>query len=146
MRTAVLVSALIALAACGTDRPDEPAAPDEPVADEAPAEPTAEARLSGDVLGTYDATAEACAEITTMGRLTVTPDSLRFYYGYALVDSVVARDGRAEVGATLYHLEGAVEVVPEPQTYRLEPTGDGLVFDAVGGQVPPQELVRCPSE
>ena len=81
-----------------------------------------------------------------MGRLTVTPDSLRFYYGYALVDSVVARDGRAEVGATLYHLEGAVEVVPEPQTYRLEPTGDGLVFDAVGGQVPPQELVRCPSE
>ena len=65
-----------------------------------------------------------------MTRLVVSPDTLDFYYGYATVDAVDARGGGYDVGATLYQLEGAVEVdVPEPATYRIVPTDDGVRFE-----------------
>ena len=98
--------------------------------------------MSGVLLGTYDADEAACAQGMTVSRLTIAPDTLHFYYGYATVDAVQARDGGYDVGAALVHLEGAVEVVPQPTTYRLTPSGDGLRLDTEG-EVPPQALVRC---
>ena len=93
--------------------------------------------------GTYDTDEEACARTTTMTKLAVSADTLDFYYGYATVDAVqpVGRGGH-RVDATLYQTEGAVEVVPEPTTYHVEPTGDGLRFesDYGGGST----LIRCP--
>ena len=78
-----------------------------------------------------------------MGRLTVSQDTLRFYYGYATVDAIAPRDGGYDVSATLYHLEGAVEVVPEPVAYRIEPQNGGIVFGAERSGQEPSSLVRC---
>ena len=95
------------------------------------------------LLGRYDTDPKACARTTTMTELTVSPDTLDFYYGYATVDAVDARDGGYDVGATLYQTEGAVEVVPEPTTYRIEPTDDGVRFESEYGGT--SALVRCPA-
>ena len=140
----VCLLAALGLGACAepgpsADGPRTVAPPD----GDAPAPSSAADRLSGAVLGTYDADAAACARTTTMSRLVVSPDTLRFYYGYATVDSVAARDGGYSVGATLYHQEGAVRVVPEPATYRLDVGGDGLRLARPGTRVPPSDLVRC---
>ena len=109
-----------------------------------PAEAAGPVEIPDALLGTFDATAEACAERVTMARLGVAPDTLRFYYGYATVDSVSAAPDGVEVAATLYQLEGAVEVVPEPATYRLSPTDGGLRFGNEFQRDGPQALVRCP--
>ena len=42
----------------------------------------------------------------------------------------------------MYQLEGAVEVVPEPTSYRVEGSGDRLRFDGPG-DMPELSLVRC---
>ena len=95
------------------------------------------------LLGRYDTDPEACARTTTMTELTVSADTFDFYYGYATVDAVDARDGGYDVGATLYQTEGAVEVVPEPTTYRVEPTDDGIRIESDYGGT--SALVRCPA-
>lgn len=139
------LAALLALGACAdAPPPTTPAAPAAEPSDRAPAPPVGptEDRLPDAVLGTFDATADECGRRTTMGRLTVARDTLDFYYGYAVVDSVAARDGGHEVSATLYHLEGAVEVVPEPVTYRIEPGDGGGIAFGVEGRAP-SALVRC---
>ena len=84
-----------------------------------------------------------------MSRLVVSQDTLGFYYGYATVDTVTVRGPRYDVAATLYELEGVVEVVPAAITYRIEPRGQGdsLWFEAqLAGQLAggaPSMLVRC---
>ncbi len=135
-----LVGLVVALAACNPPAPDgarasTDAAPDAP-------SPRSGDRMPEALLGTYDVDAAACSETTTMGRLVVSPDTLDFYYGYATVNAVAVRDGGYDVDATLYHLEGAVEVVPRPTTYRVDPAGGGLRLDA-DGEVSPLSLVRC---
>ena len=47
-----------------------------------------------------------------MARLSITPDSLLFYYGYATVETVMPRDGGYDVEATLVQQEGQVEIRP----------------------------------
>ena len=143
MRCPIVLSLVLALAACNAPAPTP--------SDESSAAPpptdggqTAEDRMPEAVLGTYDTGGEACAETTTMTRLVVSPDTLDFYYGYATVDAVDARDGGYDVAATLYQLEGAVEVVPEPTTYRIEPTDNGLRFESDYGGA--SSLVRCPAD
>ena len=148
-RSTLLMASLLALAACAA-----PAAPDSPTTPETPSAPTLSAEpspppppdsLSGTVLGMFDTSAEQCAATTTMGRMTVAPDTIDFYYGHATVDSVAAQPGGGyEVDATLYQQEGAVEVVPEPATYRITPEGDGLRYEWVG-VTGPTSLVRCES-
>lgn len=98
-------------------------------------------RLPDSVAGTFDETRTACAETLTTTRLIVSPDTLEFYYGHATVDSVASRGRGYDVGATLYQLEGAIEVVPEPITYRIEPRGEGILFGPVSGS--PSHRVRC---
>ena len=140
-------AAVALLAACGEPPPDGPV----PVGSSVPAESSGAPHATPDgvppaLLGTFDTDSQACAQQTTMSRLTIRPDSLRFYYGYATVDSVARRAEGVEVDATLYHLEGAVEVVPEPVTYRLAPRPGGAVrFEAASLGAEPVELVRCPT-
>ena len=136
----IALSLALLLAACNAPAPsDEPGTES---ADPPTTAATASDRMPDALLGTYDADAQACAELTTMTRLVVSRDTLDFYYGYATVDAVDARGGGYDVGATLYQLEGAVEVVPEPTTYRIDPDGDGLRLDGPG-EAPPRALVRC---
>ena len=99
----------------------------------------------GSVAGTFDETLSACEEPLTFSRLHVAQDTLTFYYGYATIDSVSPRDGGYDAVATLYELEGVVEVVPTSITYRVEPQdeGDGLLFGALSTGRPLQALVRC---
>ena len=147
MRTPFALSLALVFAACN---PAPAPAPPDAAADEAAGAPpttgTPAGRMPEGLLGTYDTDAAACAQTTTMTRLVISPDTLRFYYGYATVDAVSVRggvrDGGADVTATLYQLEGAVEVVPQPTTYRLDSTVNGLRLDPAG-EVPPQALVRC---
>lgn len=143
--------AALALAAvligCGDGQTD-PSVPEAPVTDQAPppiTPPVGDVRLADAVTGTFDQTAEACAEPGTMTRLTVSQDTLAFYYGYATVDQVTPRDGGYDVSATLYQQEGAVEVVPEPVTYQIETQepGDGIVFGSTLAGQEPSPLVRC---
>lgn len=145
---------LLALALTACDPPASPS-PDDAPSDGAlsegtplgsptdlrpPAAPSTD-RLPATLLGTYDEDAAACAQGMTMARLAVRPDTLRFYYGYAVVDGVAPHDGGYRVEATLYQTEGAVEVVPEPASYRIERTADGLrVESAYAGST---GLVRC---
>lgn len=98
-------------------------------------------RVPGHLLGTYDSDEAACAQGMTVARLTVAPDTLRFYYGYATVDAVAEVGGGVRVDATLYQQEGAVEVVPEEATYRLTPTDGGLRLESDYGGT--SRLVRC---
>ena len=143
---AAVATGLVGLGACGDPAPSTgPAAPEPPAEAPAPpaAPPAAGDRLADAVVGTFDETAAACAEPTTMARLTVSQDTLAFYYGYATVDAVTPRDGGYDVGATLYQLEGAVEVVPEPITYRIEPRDGGVVFGSGLERGEPSPLVRC---
>ncbi len=134
----MLALALIGLAACGeSDR-----SPTASGSDAAPPEAaTTDDGLPAALLGTYDTDADACAQGMTSGRLTVRPDTLGFFYGYAVVDAVSAHDGGYQVEATLYQTEGAVEVVPEPASYQIERTADGLRIESTyaGSTV----LVRC---
>ena len=74
--------ACLVLGACAGD-------PAQPPTGDAPAE--ADPALTQDklpvtLLGTYDVDQQACAATTTMTRLALSPDTLRFYYGYATVD------------------------------------------------------------
>lgn len=137
--TAALAVALGALGGCADPKPADPA----PVEAEGPAAPSAATALPGAVLGTFDTDSTQCAERMTMARLVTTPDSLRFYYGYATVDSVVAQGAAYVVAATMYQTEGAVEVIPEPTTYRIEPTDGGLRLDATSTPADAMDLVRC---
>ena len=141
----LLLSLSVSLAACAGQGSAD-ASPETPMP-EAPAASTTEAavqQVPADVLGTFDATPAACAEALTMARLTLTPDSLLFYYGYATVGTVTRRADGYDVEATLVQLEGQVEVVPEPAAYRIEPAADGgLRFDVVGTGQPAEALVRC---
>ena len=139
--TRLVLVGLLALGACTEpDRSADSPAPLDPNSTEVP---TTDADLiPSDLLGTYDADRAACAQRTTMGRLDVGPDTLRFYYGYATVDAVeVLGDASVDVEATLYQLEGVEEVVPEPATYRLVPTNDGVRLESAYGD--PSPLVRC---
>ena len=137
------LAGLLVLSACAQPgRSSDPAPSEGPVATQEPLQDRADDRMPDALLGTYDVDAAACARTTTMSQLAVSPDTLRFYYGYATVDAVTARAGGYDVEATLYQQEGAVEVVPEPATYRIDPTGNGLRLDGEGN-VPPQALVRC---
>lgn len=131
---------VVLIAACASE-PVEPSAsePPEPSAD--PAVQEAPDRMPTDLLGTYDSDANACAEGITVSRLTVAPDTLRFYYGYATVDAVEGGGAGTDVEATLYQTEGAVEVVPEPASYRFESRDGGLVLER--SDAPPDTLVRC---
>lgn len=137
-RVPALALALIGLAACGeSGRSPTASGPD--------ADPP-EAATTGDglpaaLLGTYDADADACAQGMTSGRLTVRTDTLDFFYGFAVVDEVSAHDGGYQVETTLYQTEGAVEVVPEPTSYRIERTADGLRIESAYAGA--SALVRC---
>ena len=133
---------LVCLGACAGDSTEGDGTTGEAPSTERSAE-TGE-QMPDAVLGTYDVDQQACAEIVTMNRLVISPDTLDFYYGYATVDGVAARDGGFDVSATLFHTEGAIEVVPEPTTYRIAPTEGGLRLDGEG-EVPPLSLVRCAS-
>ncbi|WP_420454812.1 hypothetical protein [Rubrivirga sp.] len=141
MRPLIAFPLALALAACNA-----PSSADTPSPDEAPVAGTtpSEDRMPEDLLGSYDADAEACARTTTMTQLTLSPDTLDFYYGYATVDAVDARDGGYDVTATLYQQEGAVEVVPEEATYRVERTDAGVRFESDYGGA--SALVRCTTD
>lgn len=130
--------ALALLSACSTPDPAPSAGP----APDAPSpEPATEDRLPAALLGTYDTDAAACAQGMTMARLTIRPDTLAFYYGYATVDAVATHDGGYQVETTLSTTEGVEEVVPEPASYRIERTADGLrIESAYAGSA---ALVRC---
>ena len=142
MRRAAFAVAL-AFSACTTPASSgDTASPNASASDAFGTRESAEGQIPDGLLGTYDTDAAACGEMTTMTRLTVSRDSLRFYYGYATVDEVAASDGGYDVGATLYHLEGAVEVVPQDVTYRIERTESGVRFESGYGGA--SSLVRCP--
>ena len=102
-------------------------------------------QLPASLLGTFDRTQEACAKTTTMSMLTLSPDKLDFYYGYADVNAVTSRAGGYDVEATFYQQEGAVEVVPTPAEYRIEPDaqGNGIQLEWVSEGLDPSSLVRC---
>jgi hypothetical protein len=102
-------------------------------------------RLLNSVIGTFDRTQAQCSERITTSRLTISQDKLDFYYGYATVNTVTFRDGGYYVNATLFHLEGQVEVRPEAVKYRIEPDAQGgdIRFGAVSLNREPSPLVRC---
>lgn len=147
------------LGACEPQQPTEQAASEVPTSGdtspqlgadplEAPASlttPRVERRLPGAVTGTFDETQAKCSESLTMSRLVVSQDTLEFYYGYATVDMVTVRDSGYDVAATLYELEGVIEVVPAAITYRIEPRSqsDSLLFGAQLAGRAPSMLVRC---
>lgn len=116
------------------DGPEVPPAPRAP-----------QAALPESVTGTFDMSLEQCAPTMTMARLTLMPDSLLFYYGYATVETVMPRDGGYDVEATLVQQEGQVEVRPEAALYRIEPEdgGRGIRLSTSDGSEP-SPLVRCP--
>ena len=136
-----LVTLTVGLASCADPAP---ATTDSaPTAEPVPAAP-AEKRLPSDLTGTFDTSQDACTETTTMARLVVSPDSLRFYYGYATIDGVTRSGTGVDVRATLVQQEGQVEVVPEPAAYRIEPGADGGIrFGNEGTEQPAEALVRC---
>lgn len=145
---------LVALSACGGPPAGAPGAARPPAVPEdvpeAPAAPAPDAPLATlpeSVTGTFDVSLDQCAPaMTTMARLTLTPDSLLFYYGYATVETVTPRDGGFDVEAALVLQEGVVEVRPAPATYRIETDDDGrsLRLSAPSGGGEPSALVRCP--
>ncbi|MGB3297183.1 MAG: hypothetical protein WBA76_02860 [Phormidesmis sp.] len=103
-----------------------------------------ENQLPSTALGTFDQNQEACSS-GTFTKLTVTPDKLQFYYGYADIKSVTLRDEGYNIDATFFQLEGAMEVRPEAATYRIEPEdqGEGIRFKNNPTGEPPSLLVRC---
>lgn len=151
----------VGLSACGrSESPNEHAEPfdqataqwSRPPLEGAPAaappdrpQATTGAGLPDGVTGTFDESEVRCAEPVTVSRLIVAQDTVEFYYGYATVDTVSFRNGGYDVGATLYQLEGAVEVRPEVVTYRIEPGAGGgdILFGAVSAGRAPSPLVRC---
>lgn len=102
-------------------------------------------RLPNSVTGKFDRTQAQCSERITMSRLTISQEKLDFYYGYATVNTVTFRDGGYDISATLFQLEGQVEVRPEAVEYRIEPdVQDGDIrFGAVSLNREPSPLVRC---
>ena len=102
-------------------------------------------QLPASLLGTFDQTQEECAKTTTMSMLTLSPDKLDFYYGYADVNAVTPRAGGYDVDATFYQQEGAVEVIPTPAEYRIEPDtqGDRIQLEWVSAGLEKSSLVRC---
>ena len=135
---------LLVLAGCTPSTPSDDASwPGTPPVDRAPTVQTSTDRMPEALLGTFDTDGPACTERLTMSRLVVSPDTLDFYYGYATVDSVRTRGEGYVVEATLYHLEGVIEVVPEPIAYRVEPTDEGLRLETDYAEG--SELVRSPA-
>ena len=133
-----LALVLIGLAACGESGRSPTASGPNAAPPEAA---TTDDGLPAALLGTYDTDADACAQGMTSGRLTVRTDTLDFFYGFAVVDEVSAHDGGYQVETTLYQTEGAVEVVPEPTSYRIERTADGLRIESAYAGA--SALVRC---
>jgi len=99
--------------------------------------------LPAEFLGRFAPDADECAEIVSLNEVVVAPDRLDFYYGYADIRSIAPSDDGFRIEATLYQLEGALEIVPEPATYTLHPAVDGVLFDYVGTQTAPELLERC---
>lgn len=144
---------LVGLSACGGPPADAPGAArpgstseEGSEAPAAPAPDASQAALPESVTGTFDVALDQCAPAMTMARLTLTPDSLLFYYGYATVETVTPRDGGYDVEATLVQQEGQIEVRPEAASYRIEPEaeGHGIKFGVVDSETPSSSLVRCP--
>ena len=81
----------------------------------------------------------------TMNRVTLSPNKLDFYYGYADVNEVIPQAGGYDIKATFYQQEGAIEVVPTPAEYRIEPDtqGNGIQFRRVSEGFEETSLVRC---
>ncbi len=102
-------------------------------------------RLPNSAIGKFDRTQAQCSERITMSRLTISQEKLDFYYGYATVNTVTFRDDGYDISATLFHLEGQVEVRPEAVEYRIEPDvqGGDIRFGAVSLNREPSLLVRC---
>ena len=124
------------LAACG--------APQDSAGDAAPAPQETAEQMPPPLVGTYDATAEQCAQAMTGSRLVVAPDTLHFYYGYATVEGVTPQPDGYYVQAVLYHLESVPEVVPRPTAYQAEPLpGGGLRLKENDPGQAGVTLVRC---
>lgn len=100
-------------------------------------------QLPASFIGRFAPDADECAEIVSLNEVIVAPDRLDFYYGYADIRSISPSDDGFRIEATLHQLEGALEVVPEPASYTLNPAADGILFDYVGTQTAPETLVRC---
>lgn len=93
--------------------------------------------------GTWDVSAEACADPASMTRLEVQADRLRFVYGYAEVEEV-ERTGDVTFVAGQLHQEGQADPRPRPEYYRLDQQeGPGALTFKVAEQ-DPVALVRCP--
>lgn len=144
---------LLILSACSTvQNPGEPEVSLETSAtsQSAQSEEVPTDQMPAELLGTFDVSQEACPapSMTSITQLTIAPNKLDFYYGFANVDSVSFRDNGYDIDATLFQQEGQVEVVPEAVTYRIEPNeqGDRIQFESDWTDSKPTSMVRCTEE
>lgn len=130
---------------CGSNLSAKPRTEDVTPSSSDSSQTTTRTQLPNSVTGKFDQTQAKCSERITMSRLTISQEKLDFYYGYATVNTVTFRDGGYDISATLFHLEGQLEVRPEAVEYRIEPdVQDGDIrFGAVSLNREPSPLVRC---
>ena len=99
--------------------------------------------LPADVVGAWDASAEACAGPGSMTRIDIAPTRIDTFGGNAIVREV-ERQGAVTFAATDFEqTEGAAEVGPRTREYfRFTPTGPNAMT-MIWKDVQTVNLVRC---